>query len=83
MSITRFRTYEPEPMSGTKVENWTRASVRHSLVGRRIEWRSPGWSSKHSGVVEETRGMGKNVLVSGNHEWAPDMLDVHVLPEEV
>ena len=77
--MSQYRQYEREKLNGTPVMFQT-AAQRRKLIGRRIEWHQKGWLSKKSGTVEEV--VWKNVLVSGNWEWAPDMLNVHVLEED-
>lgn len=77
-----YREYIPEPLNGTKVDNWQSVVTRRKYVGRKIEWHERGWSNKRTGTVDGASGMGKNVLISGDYRWAPHMINVHVLPEE-
>lgn len=74
-----YRKYEPELLNGVPVPFGTVAQ-RRALIGKRIEWHVSGWTSKNSGVVQDV--VWKNVLVSNNWEWAPNMLNVHVVEEK-
>jgi hypothetical protein len=74
-----FRRYAPEPLNGTPVPFKT-VRQRRALIGKRIEWHEPGWHAKRCGRVQDVQW--KNVLVSDNWEWAPKMLNVHVIEEK-
>lgn len=76
--MTTYRKYEPEQLSGTP-HPFATAKQRRALIGRHIEWHESGWISKRGGQVLEVAG--KNINVDGNWEWAPKMLNVHVLDE--
>jgi len=47
------------------------------LIGKTIEWRTPTSFYVRRGVIEEVKN--KNILISGDWHWLPDMKEIKVI----
>ena len=51
-------------------------------IGKRVTWLRAGWwdDRKLSGILEKVSG--KNLLIGGDWKWRPNLIDLHIDPDQ-